>query len=440
MLLTPFALADVAAQTAGPVDRFRFAVVPVGVDPLDFVTAAAPLFASARYLATPNGLRIGSVGTAWCAEAGGHRRFDQIAERWAERPEMPSEARLLLGFAFAPDGATAEEWEGFASAELALPSVAIVEDLERRVLVAAVPPGAEAGSLVSLLRNLEPAVPPRVPGYGDHSVHSVPSGPEWCDEVDEAVDAIRAGSMHKVVLARSVVVRTDLTIAPFEMVHHLGERNPQCHIYGWQVGESSFVGASPELLIAVRGDRIRANPLAGSAPRGNGDEHDRLVGEALLASAKDRGEHALVVDDIAARLRPLTDELVVPEAPSLRRIATVQHLSTEITGRMANGTSLFDLVARLHPTPAVGGTPRAEAMAFIDKVEGLDRGWYSGGVGWVGPEGDGDVAIALRCGLLSGHTGRLYAGNGIVSESEAEAELVETRWKFRPLFNLLTAT
>jgi isochorismate synthase EntC len=165
-----------------------------------------------------------------------------------------------------------------------------------------------------------------------------------------------------------------------------------------------------------------------------------LVGEALLASAKDRGEHALVVDDIAARLRPLTDALVVPEAPSLRRITTVQHLSTEITGRMANGTSLFDLVAGLHPTPAVGGTPRAEAMAFIDKVEGMDRGWYSGGVGWVGPEGDGDVAIALRCGLLSGHTGRLYAGNGIVSESEAEAELVETRWKFRPLFNLLTAT
>lgn len=440
MLLPPFALADVAAQVSGRNDRYRFAVVPVTTDPLDFVTAAAPFHASARYLATPDGIRIGGVGTAWRAEAGGHRRFGQLESRVAERPPLPPEARLLLGFSFAPDGATAEEWRGFASAEVTLPSLSVVEDGERRVVVAAVPPGAEAGSVVSLLRNLERPVPAGVPGYGDHSVHSVPPSAEWCAAVDEAVEAIKGGSLHKVVLARSVVVRTDMTIDPFEVVYHLGERNPHCHVYGWQVGDASFVGASPELLIGVRGDRIRANPLAGSAPRGAGDEEDHAVGAALLASAKDRDEHALVVDDMVARLRPLTSELVVPPSPSLRRIATVQHLSTEITGRMANGTSLFGLLDRLHPTPAVGGTPRAEAMAFIDKVEGMDRGWYGGGVGWLGPDGDGDVAVALRCALLSARTGRLYAGNGIVAESEAEAELIETRWKFRPLFNLLTAT
>lgn len=440
MLLTPFALADVAAQVSGPKERFRFAVVPAAVDPLDFVTAAAPLFASARYLATPGGVRIGGVGTAWRAEAGGPRRFEQLDTALAGRPALPDEARMLLGFAFAPDGATAEEWSDFAAAEVVLPSVTAIDDGTRRVLVVAVPPGAEAGGVVSLLRNLEPAGPARLPGYGDHSVQSVPSGAEWCGAVDEAVEAIRAGSLYKVVLARSVVVKTEMTIDPFEVVHHLGERNPQCHVYGWQIGDTAFVGASPELLIAVRGDQIRANPLAGSAPRGDGDEEDRAVGAALMASAKDRAEHALVVDDIAARLRPLTSELTVPAAPSLRRIATVQHLSTEITGTMANGTSMFGLLDRLHPTPAVGGTPRAEAMAFIDKVEGMDRGWYSGGVGWLGPDGGGDVAVALRCGLLSARTGRLYAGNGIVAESEPEAELIETRWKFRPMFNLLTAT
>jgi isochorismate synthase len=440
MLLTPVALADVAAQVSGSNEHFRFAVVPVAVDPLDFVTAAAPLFASARYLATPEGFRIGGVGTAWRTEAGGVRRFEQLEAARTGRPFLPGAARMLLGYSFAPDGATAEEWSGFASAEVILPSVAVIEDGGRRALVVAVPPGAEAGGVISLLRDLEPAGPPRVPGYGDHSVHAVPSGAEWCAAVEEAVEAIRAGSLHKVVLARSVVVRTDMTIDPFEVVHHLAERNPHCHVYGWQIGDRAFVGASPELLIAVRGNQIRANPLAGSAPRGDGDEEDRAVGAALLASAKDRAEHALVVDDIATRLSPLTSELTVPAVPSLRRIATVQHLSTEITGTMANGISIFGLLDRLHPTPAVGGTPRAEAMAFIDKVEGMDRGWYSGGVGWLGPDGDGDVAVALRCGLLSARTGRLYAGNGIVADSEPEAELIETRWKFRPMFNLLTAT
>jgi len=440
MLLTPFAVAAAASQLCGDASRFRFAVVPVAVDPLDFVTAAAPFSASARYLETPDGMRVGSVGTAWRIVAGGQRRFERLETQWAERPSLPAEAKLLIGFSFAADGGSAEEWHGFAPAELTLPSVAVMDEGGRRLLVAAVPPGAEVDGLVWLLRNLDAAEPPRVPGYGDHSVHSVPSGPVWCAAVEEAIEAIRTGSLHKVVLARSVVVRTEMGIDPFEVVHHLRQRSPYCHVYGWQIGDTALVGASPELLVGVRGDQVRTNPLAGTARRGDSDEEDRTVGEALLASDKDRSEHALVVDDIVARLRPLTGRLVVPHTPSLRRIATVQHLSTEIKGTMADGVSLLRLLDHLHPTPAVGGTPRTEAMAFIDKMEGMDRGWYSGGIGWVGPGGDGDVAVALRCGLLTGHTARLYAGNGIVAESEPEAELVETRWKFGPLFNLLTAT
>jgi salicylate biosynthesis isochorismate synthase len=440
MLIAPSLIASVAGQLGGDADSYRFAVAATEVDPLEFVTAAAPVFASARYLATTDGLRIGSVGAAWRSQASGSERFQRMESAWHGKPAMPQEARLLLGFSFSPDGPRTEEWDGFAAAETVLPLVSVIADQTGTRMVIAVPPGAEPGGIIATLRELASPSEPRLPGLGDHSVHADPPGPEWCSAVEEAVHAITSGLLRKVVLARSVVVETEMSIDPFEVVRHLQERNPHCHIYSWQIGDTAFVGASPELLIGTRDRSVRASPLAGSARRGTGDEEDRAVGDALLSSTKDRLEHALVVDDIAARLRPLTNELWVPDAPVVRRVATVQHLMTEIEGTMANGTSLFGLASTLHPTPAVGGTPRREATAFIEKVEGMDRGWYSGGVGWLSPDGDGDVAIALRCGLINGSVARLYAGNGIVADSEPEAELLETRWKFRPLFNLLTAT
>ncbi len=440
MLLPPVLLRDLGELLDGDTGVFRVAEVAVDVDPIDFVRVAAPFFGSARFVSTPEGGSIGSVGVAWRLTASGVRRFEQLEEGWADLPELPAGARLMLGFAYSPDGPHSQEWAGFPSAEVVLPSAAVVVEDGVGRLVVAVPPGADASGVLTTLRDLSDPGPRSAPGLGDHSVRSIPPGTDWCAAVGEAVAAIRAGSLTKVVLARSVLVGTEMTIDPFEIVGHLGDHNPQCHLYGWQVGDGTLIGATPELLIGRRGPQVRANPLAGSAQRGEGDEEDRAVGEALMSSGKDRQEHALVVDDIADRLRSVTDELHVPEVPSLRRIATVQHLSSEITGTLSNGVSLFDLARRLHPTPAVGGTPREEAMAFIDKAEAIDRGWYSGGVGWLTPAGDGDVVIALRCGLISGRSARLYAGNGIVADSDPEDELVETRWKFLPMLNLLTVT
>jgi isochorismate synthase len=242
-----------------------------------------------------------------------------------------------------------------------------------------------------------------------------------------------------VVLARSVQVLSERATDPFGLVHHLALANPSCYIYAAVVGDAAFVGASPELLLAQRGREIWINPLAGSARRGKGDD-DVAVGRALLASAKNQAEHAMVVEDLVARLESLTDRLEHPDGPTLRRMATVQHLSTEIEGRLCDGVTTFDVLASIHPTPAVGGTPRAEALAFIDKTEGIDRGWYAGGIGWVDPAGGAQVALALRCALVNGVSSRLYAGNGIVAESDPAAELIETRLKFQPLLTLLAAT
>jgi salicylate biosynthesis isochorismate synthase len=157
-----------------------------------------------------------------------------------------------------------------------------------------------------------------------------------------------------------------------------------------------------------------------------------------MESSKDRREHLLVVEDLAKRLSPLTQGLEIPESPSLKQMATVQHLSTDIEADLVGNVGILDVVEAVHPTPAVGGVERDAAVTYINSAEEIDRGWYTGGVGWINGRGEGAICIALRCGLIRGMTTHLYAGAGIVTDSQPDAELRETRLKLRPLLNVLT--
>ncbi len=426
-------------QLGADSSQLRTASVAVECEPSALVRAGSPLFGRSSYFSTPAGDEVSSLGVALSFGAAGIDRFASLETQLAQLPPLAPGSRITLGFSFNPQGPAGPEWDGFGAADAVLPSVTVVKEGAETRLVVALPPGAKAAPLIDVLSNLVALEDPPPPDPGVHTVESVPSTVEWQSEVAEAVGAIAESSFEKVVLARSVQVLSERPTDPFGLVHHLGIANPSCYIYAAVVDESAFVGASPELLLAQRDREIWVNPLAGSARRGKGDD-DVAVGEALLASAKDRGEHSIVVDDLVARLTHLTDRLEYPVGPTLRRMATVQHLSTDIEGTLREGVSTFDVLASIHPTPAVGGTPRAEALAFIDKVEGIDRGWYSGGIGWVNPAGGAQVALALRCALVSGVTSRLYAGNGIVSQSDPAAELLETRLKFQPLLTLLAAT
>jgi menaquinone-specific isochorismate synthase len=440
MMFRPATIDAVAGALSGPEDRLRVAIVdlPHGLSPLAMVRAAAPGFGSAYSISTPNGTEVGGVGVARRFGAGGPGRFERLRDDLASQ-SLPGRIRLFLGYSFSPDGPVSEQWSGFDSASVVLPQLTAVRSEDGDYLVAALPAGADRKRLIEVMLALQPGHDPLVPDPGDHAVESHPSSDRWREEVGEAVAAIRAGALRKVVLARSVEVRSHSPIDGLDLVHHLGKRHPQCYNFGWQSGGATFVGASPELLVAKRGNQIRSNPLAGTDRRGTGDEEDRAVGAALMSSAKNRSEHALVIDDVADRLSTITSSLEVPLEPSVRRIASVQHLSTEIRGTLSGSQHLLDVVGLLHPTPAVGGTPRTDAVGFIDKVEEIDRGWYSGGIGWMSPNGDGDVNIALRCGLVRGTTARVFAGSGIVGSSDPEAELAETRLKLRPLLDLLTA-
>lgn len=439
VLISPSALEQLADQLSGDASDFRSASVPVDVDPLDLVRAGAALFSTAGYFGRPGESAIGGLGVAWRTVAPyGHDRFGSLAASLEWMGRVSPELRALVGFSFDEDGPRRSEWDGFTSTTAVVPLAALVSEGGSRRLVLTLPPGRAKREVLAALGDLEEQQPPSGMQAADHAIESRPAPTEWVESVRESLDAIGRGTLEKVVLARSVIVRADVAAAPFDLVGRLRSAYPGCFAFGWQEADGAFVGATPELLVERQGETVRSQPLAGSAPRGEGEEEDRTLGEALMASQKDRREHAVVVDDIVARLGPKTRQLTAPPVPTLLKMANVQHLASDVIGVLKSPRSVVEVAGDLHPTPAVAGLPLEEALAFIGKAEGIDRGWYSGGIGWTDGSGNGQIAVALRCALVRGDTAHLYAGAGIVAGSRPEKELEETRLKFRPLLNLLT--
>ena len=253
---------------------------------------------------------------------------------------------------------------------------------------------------------------------------------EWCDIARRAVDEVVEGRLHKVVLAREVVVEANRPILPLDVVARLRALYPSCLLFSVE----GFVGASPELLVGRRGREVRSHPLAGTIPRSGDPVVDARSPSAALASAKDREEHRLVVDAVAAVLAPACGELHVPATPSIVPLRNVSHLGTLVTGRLSEpAPSALALARRLHPTPAVAGTPTGPALAWLAANEGLDRGRYAGPVGWMDSRGDGDWAVGIRSAEVDGCRARLLAGVGVVADSTPEAELAETQLKLQAL-------
>jgi menaquinone-specific isochorismate synthase len=268
----------------------------------------------------------------------------------------------------------------------------------------------------------------------EYTVRSVTDVRRWSEQVADAARSVAAGRLGKVVLAREVAVAASRTIPVAEVLRRLGTAYPSCMVFA----ANGFVGASPELLVARDGERVRSQPLAGTAPR-DGAAGSHLAAESsLMTSAKERHEHRLVVDAVGSTLARLCRDLEVPEVPSLVPVGIVAHLGTAIEGRLAHPLpSALEVALALHPTPAVAGTPTELALAHIAAVEGVDRGRYAGPVGWVDAAGDGEWAVGIRSAQLAGGNARLLAGAGIVAESVAEAELVETELKLQAMLNAI---
>ncbi|GGO81365.1 isochorismate synthase [Nonomuraea cavernae] len=256
--------------------------------------------------------------------------------------------------------------------------------------------------------------------------------------VRRAQDMIATGPLRKVVLARSLRLEADRPLTIKELLAHLPSPNAR-YIYAAPTSEdASLIGASPELLVSRHGRMVATTPMAGSARRSFDPTVDQARALALQTSGKDLHEHRLVVDAVAQALAPFCEHLYVPTRPQVTATPTMWHLSTPITGRLRDPSACsLTLAAALHPTPAVCGSPESLAREVIDALEPVDRGFYAGLVGWQDAAGDGEWALALRCGVVSGTSLRLYAGAGIVADSDPEAELAETSAKFSTLLRAL---
>jgi len=416
-----------------------------------------------------------AFGLAHEIESAGVDRFadvrswaDDVRARlaWTGAPRSASAPTLFGGFGFEDESRGAEDWKGFPAARFVLPQIVVTrsEGEASAAFIARVEPGATASSIeaeldarVAWLEHLvrepaavsRPTVELKAPWNDGPEFRVRADRPHdvFCGQVDDALEAIGEGDLEKTVLARSLSVTHDGAIDVPAFLERLRALYPTCTLVAMGRGDDTFLAATPEMLVRVRGESVSTAALAGSAPRGRRPEEDRALGEALLASTKERAEHAHVVDAIRDVLSARTKELDVLAEPVLRPLFGIQHLETPIAGTLLEEhADVLGLVSALHPTPAVGGVPAASARDWIRRVEGLDRGWYAAPIGWLDQRGGGDFRVALRSALIRngvGESGRssrslLFAGAGLVAGSEPEQELVETRIKLRALLAPLT--
>ncbi len=263
---------------------------------------------------------------------------------------------------------------------------------------------------------------------------------EWQTMVTQAVKMIQDGAFEKVVLARAIEARLDEAAEIFDsstILQRLRESYPSACVFAVERGEQCFIGATPERLVQVGDGRIQTMALAGSAPRGATPLEDARIGAELLESAKNQSEHAFVVAMMREALSHHCTHVEVSGEPQLLTLKNVQHLKTPIVGELLPGRCILDIIADLHPTPAVGGFPRQAALEAIRSIEELDRSWYAAPLGWIGANGQGEFAVALRCGLIDGGRARLFAGCGIVADSVPQTEYAESCLKFQAMLHAL---
>ncbi|MFD1020546.1 isochorismate synthase [Thalassobacillus hwangdonensis] len=260
---------------------------------------------------------------------------------------------------------------------------------------------------------------------------------EWKQSVKKATEDILNGKLDKVVLARELQLVFDEKIDPAQVLQHLEDSQSNSYLFAIESDGDYFVGATPERLVKVENRELTSACLAGTVPRGATDEEDRLLGESLLNDEKNLEEHGYVVQMIRDAVEACSEEVDIPEHPVLYPLKNLQHLYTPVHAKLNEEHTLLDVVSRLHPTPALGGLPSADAVDYIRGKEQLDRGWYAGPVGWFDSRQNGEFAVAIRSALLRKDRASLFSGCGVVKDSIPEDEYEETAVKLMPMLSVL---
>ena len=403
-----------------------------------------------------DGIALAALGCAHELSALGEGRFGELDSLWRELGsrarddgyEGPAGAGLVAvgGFAFAHEGSRSPAWSGFSAASLMVPEVSFARSGDETWITVnvAAASGDEAETahkridelLDGLLELPLPLLDPAP--TGTFQVHSAMPPSHYEEAVARAVERINSGELEKVVLAREVDVRAPTDHDPAAVFDVLRGGFPSSYVYAVGRGGATFIGATPELLVRRQGQRASTVALAGSIRRSADPAVDDHLGETLLHSTKNRHENAIVAQRIAKALSPYALWVTAASEPVVIRVANIQHLASPIRAQLRSPVGAIELAGALHPTPAVGGEPDGTAQRLIPALEGMDRGWYAGAVGWTDASGDGEFCVALRCALLRGRLASCFAGAGIVADSDPAQELAETETKLQALLPIVS--
>ncbi len=397
----------------------------------------------------PDGPAVVGSGAAMTVEADGADRFDAVREAAARlfaagdvhAGATAARPRLFGGFAFHDEHEPAPPWQGFPGARFVLPARQVTyTDDGTWLTVNATDAGAGAvEDRLAAARDWLEDVPDPGPAAGPPGVAArerTTSLSAWRDSVEAAVDRIGAGELRKVVLAQALRVDLAGPLSTPDALARLDGTYPDCHRFLVDGESTAFFGATPERLLTVTGRTIETGALAGTTGRGDTPEEDEWLARELLDDEKNNHEHDLVVEAIRDQLGPFATSISEGQR-RVRKLETVQHLQTPITAELHGAGHVLDLVEALHPTPAVGGLPPDLALATIREDEPFARGWYAAPVGWFDAAGYGSFAVAIRSAVGSDRTARLFAGVGLVGDSEPDREWDEVQLKYRPMLDAL---
>lgn len=398
----------------------------------------------------PDGLEIVGTGSVAHVTASPPNRVRGIRDRAEslladadhDGPRV-TRPRLFGGFSFAADHPDTPPWNGFNAAAFILPRIQVTDDGDTTwVTVSAAgtdpTPAAVESTLESVIERLRdlPAMQSSGAPPGIDALSGTPPKATWETQVRETVETIRAGSLEKVVLGRALEASLSSPLSVPSAVARLRHQYPDCYRFLFEpTGDAAFFGAPPERFLRVTGETVETEALAGSVDRGDTPETDARLTEELRSSEKHQAEHRLVVEAIVDQLGQVGSVTVGDQ--TVQRLTNIQHLQTPLTVSRPPDTHVLDLADRLHPTPAVGGVPPDEALATIQTTESFDRGWYAAPIGWFDADGNGEFAVAIRSAVGSKRSVTMYAGNGIVADSDPSEEWTELQAKYRPLLEAL---
>ncbi len=422
------------------------------IDPLLFYSSGKRYFKGERtFWSNPsNSTILVGLGRAYEIDVTSSiDRFGEVESQWKKIMNDMNKSFLygtgpilFGGFSFDPKRSKTALWNDFSDAKFILPKL-LLSVIDGKCFftfnVLGVNPKEEHLEELEALKDkvLQDINVVNVDTNQKNCVKSEVDPKRWMNSVEDVTNEIKNGKLEKVVLAREIKLHFGEEIQNEEVLMNLTEQQPMSYLFAFENNDTCFIGASPERLVKKRENQIKSTCLAGSIARGRTLKEDSELGKQLLTDQKNLIEHDVVVSMIKEAMLESCESIVSAEEPQLFKMRDIQHLYTPIQGKAKDGVTLFSMVKKLHPTPALGGFPSEKALEKIREVELLERGWYASPIGWIDGQDNGEFAVAIRSGLLYGRVASLFAGCGIVAESQPESEYNETNIKFKPMLSAL---